>query len=96
MSSGKLLRISDERSIFIIQNEDESYINKDNLIRYRNIGPTFELVIINESYTNLDSTQQLHILDNSGNSKFHFPVIWLDTTHMKLIALQEEGILKLK
>ena len=96
MNSGKLLKISDERSIFIIQNEDSSYITKEGVISYRNIGESFEVKMLNESYTNIDSKGNLHVLDASGNSKFYFPIIWLDTNTMKLIELQNDGIIKLQ
>ena len=89
MNSGKLLRISNERSIYILQNDDESYISKDNVIRYRNIGEGFEIKMINESHTNVDPKGLIHVLDQAGNSKFHFPAIWLDTNTMKIIELQQ-------
>jgi hypothetical protein len=96
MNSGKLLKISDERSIFIIQNEDESYITKENVISYRNIGESFETKMINECYTNIDAKGNIHVLDAIGNSKFYFPAIWLDTNTMKLIELQNDGIIQLQ
>jgi hypothetical protein len=95
MNSGKLLKISDERSIYILENEDGSYINKQELIRYRNIGASFEIAQIEEAFTMIDPNQTIHILDNSGKSKFHFPLVWLDTITMKVIELQELGILQI-
>jgi hypothetical protein len=96
MNSGKLLKISDERSIFIIQNEDDSYIAKDNTISYKNIGESFDIRIINESYVNIDAKNNAHVLDASGNSKFHFPLMWLDTLSMKLYELQDSGLIKIE
>ena len=43
MKSGKLLRITDDRSIYIHQNEDGSYIDDKAIIHYRNIGASFEI-----------------------------------------------------
>jgi len=92
--SGKLLRISDQRSIYIIMNDDGSYV-KDNIIRYLNIGANFEKKIINESNFYIDNGM-LHVVDAVGNSKFHFPAIWIDTISMKIFELQELGILQQK
>jgi hypothetical protein len=94
MNNGKLLRISDERSIFIHENEDGSYINSESLIKYRNIGTAFEIAQVNEAFIMVDNNQSIHILDDAGKSKFHFPAVWLDTITMKIIELQELGILK--
>lgn len=96
MNSGKLLKISEERSVFILQNEDGEYLTKEGVIKYRNIGESFELKMINESHTAIDPKGQIHVLDQSGNSKFHFPVIWLDTNTMKLIELQQSNIIQIK
>ncbi|MDD5649121.1 MAG: hypothetical protein PHF86_01700 [Candidatus Nanoarchaeia archaeon] len=93
MKSGKLLRISEERSIYILQNEDGTYIDSNNVIKYRNL---FDIGIINESFVNLDANGSVHVLDEAGNSKFYFPSIWLDTLSMKILELQELGIIKLK
>ena len=96
MKSGKLLRISDERSIYIHENEDDgSYINKQEIIRYRNIGASFEIAQVNEAYVMVDANQSIHILDDAGKSKFHFPAIWLDTNMMKILELQELGLLQI-
>jgi hypothetical protein len=96
MKSGKLLKISDERSIYIIQNEDESYIDKNNSIRYRNIGVSFDIHQINDSFVNIDNKGNMHVLDAVGNSKFYFPSVWLDTDMMAVYELQEKGIIQLK
>lgn len=93
--SGKLLKISEERSIYIIENVDGSYIDNESIIHYRNIGKTFEIAQINTSFTQNDG-QSIYILDEAGNSKFHFPIIWLDTNMMKLIELQEQGLIQFK
>lgn len=94
MKSGKLLKISNERSIYIIQNEDESYITQDMLIRYRNIGENFKKALINESYCSLENGM-INVLDATSKPKFHFPLIWLDTDAMKLQSLIEKEYIKM-
>jgi hypothetical protein len=94
MNSGKLLRITDDRSIYIHENEDGSYIDEQAIIKYRNIGASFELAQVMEAYTMVDPNQSVHILDDAGKSKFHFPAIWLDTQMMKILELQESGLIK--
>ena len=95
MNSGKLLRISDERSVYILQNEDGSYVSEQGLIRYRNIGASFDKSFINESFVDVDTKKQvLHVLDEAGKSKWFIPLVWLDTITMKILELQEMGILK--
>jgi hypothetical protein len=90
MNNGKLLRITDERSVYILENEDGSYVSETGLIRYRNIGPSFDTRMIQESYTDFDiKTQSLHVLDEAGKSKWHIPAVWLDTLSMKILELQE-------
>jgi hypothetical protein len=96
MKSGKLLRISDDRSIYIIENDDDSYITNDKLISYRNIGKSFDIAVVEKAYVDVGVDQQVHVLDAVGNSKFHFPMIWLNTNMMKLYELQEMGLIKLK
>ena len=50
MKSGKLLTLSDDRSVYIIQNEDDSYIDKDDVIRYRNIGSAYNQSLVEERH----------------------------------------------
>lgn len=94
MKSGKLLRISEERSIYIIQNADESYIDENTIIKYRNVGNSFDIHQINESYVSFDDKGNIHVLDNVGNSKFYFPNVWLYTDEMKIMELIEKGLIK--
>lgn len=96
MNSGKLLKITDERYIFIIENEEGEYVSKDMQIRYRNIGSNYEIAIINESPVRLNSKGNVEVLDAVGNPKFNFPAVWLDTDKMKILGLAEKGILKLE
>ena len=95
MKSGKLLKISNERSIYIIQNEDESYINEEMLIRYRNIGENFDKALILESFCFIDDKGMLNITNNVGDSIVHFPIIWLDTNRMMLQSLIEKEYIKM-
>lgn len=95
MNSGKMLKISNERTIYILENENGEYIDENMLIRYRNIGANFEIKLINESSCSIEPNGMLNVLDNAGKSKFHFPAVWLDTNRMKLQTLVEQGIIKL-
>lgn len=88
MKAGKLLRISEERSIYIIENEDGSLINEAGIMRYRNIG-AFAIEVVNEDHVTVD---EKGIADVGG---FHFPISWLDTDRMKLMDLVNKGIIKL-
>lgn len=93
--SGKLLKITEDRSIYILQNEDGSYIDSDYQIRYRNLGESFEMKLVQESYVNVDQEKgTVNVLDAAGKSKFHLPMIWLDTDYMKYVRLIESGKLK--
>lgn len=94
MKSGKLLKISNERSIYIIQNEDESYITQDMLIRYRNIGEKYEKALIVESICYIEDGM-LHITNNVGNSIIQFPIVWLDTDRMMLQSLIDKEYIKM-
>jgi len=93
MKSGKLLRISEDRSIFIIQNEDGSFITQDGLINYRNLGSNFNPRIIQDSYTSI-SNGMVDVLDIAGKAKFHFPEIWLNTTAGMVHELVDKGVLQ--
>lgn len=93
MKHGKMLKISDERTIFIIENEDGSYISPEMEIKYRNIGESFDTRFIQESFCAIEGNM-VNVLDAVGNTKFHFPAIWLDTTAMQIETLIQKGILK--
>lgn len=95
IKAGKLLKISDQRSIYIIQNEDESYIDKDFFIKYRNIGPSFEIKMIEEAKIEREKGMIL-VLDTQGKPKFHFPEVWLDVDYMRIHELAENGKLQIK
>jgi hypothetical protein len=92
MQAGKLLRISDFRSIYIFENLEGGYIAQDGSIQYRNIGSSFNISEIHTAYTQIEE-ETIHVLDPSGNSKFYFSKIWLDTIFMKMLELQELGII---
>ena len=93
-SAGKLIRISENLSIYILENEDGSYLTTEGVIRYRNIGSNFEQKFEQEHNCNLDVDGMLSILDEIGNAMMHFPAIWLDTDQMKLVRLAEKGLIK--
>lgn len=93
--SGKLLRISEDRSIFILENKDGSYIDEKGIIRYRNLGEDFENKIMEESYVYIDKDKgMVNVLNGVGKTKFFFPMNWLDTDFMKYMRLVESGKLK--
>src|SRR5574344_2705953 len=93
--SGKLFKITEDRSIYIIQNEDGTYINSEYQIRYRNLGESFEKAIVQESFVSIDKEKgMVNVLDEVGKPKFHFPMVWLDTDYMKYLSLVESGKLK--
>jgi len=89
MKAGKLLRITDERSIYIIENEDGSLISPEGVMRYRNIG-AFAIEVINEDQVTVNDQG---IADIGGI--FHFPIMWLDSDQMTIKRLVEKGLLKL-
>jgi len=93
---GKLLRINSDRSIFIVENEDGSYISEEGEIKYKNIGKNFDMRLVNSAFVNIDSKGMVNVLDAVGNSVFFFPGIWLDTNQMKILGLVESGLLALK
>ena len=92
---GKMLRISDQRSIFIIANEDGTLISDTMEINYRNIGENFDIKFPVNSFVEVDPQGMLHVLDAVGKPKFHFPEIWLDTQYMILLDLHEKGIIQM-
>jgi len=92
--SGKLLRISDNLSMYILENEDESYISPEGIIRYKNIGTNFNTHFIQEHNCVIDEKGIVNILDEVGKSMMYFPAIWLDTDQMKIMGLVEKGLLK--
>ena len=90
MKAGKLLRISEERSIYIIENEDGSLINEAGVMKYRNIGVGFAIEQISEDQVTVDEQGIAGV-----GGIFHFPVVWLDTDPMCLMNLVNKGIIKL-
>jgi hypothetical protein len=95
MNHGKLLRITDDWSVYVLENEDGSYLNTEGVIRYKNVGKDFDYRVTHESYVAVDEKGVLSVLDASGKSKFHFPLDWLDTDGMKIRGLVEDGIIKM-
>ena len=90
MKAGKLLRISDDRSIYIIENEDGSLISPEGIMRYRNIGAGFAIEVINQDQVMVDEKGMADV-----GGIFHFPVQWLNTDGMSIQRLVEKGLLKL-
>lgn len=92
--SGKLIRISDNLSMYILENEDGSYISPEGTIRYKNIGNNFDIHFIQEHNCTIDEKGMVQILDEVGKSMMYFPAMWLDTDQMKVMGLVEKGLLK--
>lgn len=92
--SGKLIRISGDLSMYILENEDGSYITQEGVIRYKNIGANFNIHFIQEHNCTIDEKGMVQILDEVGNSMMHFPAVWLNTDEMKVMGLVEKGLLK--
>jgi hypothetical protein len=93
MNSGKLIKLNDSRSIYLLYNNDnDSYFFDDNIIKFRNIGKDFDVAIVNENYYQIKN-DTLHVLDAASNPIFYFPIIWLNQIQMKINELFELGIL---
>lgn len=93
MKSGKLLHISDSRSIYLHEFGEGEYISPDMEIAYRNVGKDYNLSFVQEDPVAL-SSGQISVLDATGKTKFHFPEAWLDTDYMKLQGLIEKGLVR--
>ena len=89
---GKLIPITLERSIYLEEQENEEFI-KDNKVNYRNIGKDFDLRHLIEANVNITKTE-VEILGAEGTVLVHFPLMWLDVTTMRIIELQQLGILR--
>lgn len=96
MKSGKLLKLSDERSVYIIQNEDESYIDKDDVIRYRNIGEAYNQSLIEEGHIRVTDQGIVEVVGETGKSIWFFPLIWLDTDRMRVEGIVRDGLIQFK
>lgn len=92
--SGKLIRISDNLSMYILENEDGSYVSQEGIIRYKNIGANFNIHFIQEHNCSIDEKGMVNILDEVGNAMMHFPAMWLNTDEMKVMGLVDKGLLK--
>lgn len=95
MNHGKLLRITDDWSVYVLENEDGSYLTEEGVIRYKNVGESFDYRITHESYVLVDEKGVLFVLDAVGKSKFHFPAIWLNTDQMRVDGLVRDGVIKM-
>lgn len=91
---GKLLPITNDRQIYIEEQDNGEFI-KDNKIFYRNIGKDFDVRHLIEANVNV-TEKEIEILGNEGTVLVHFPTVWLDVTTMRIIELQQMGILKTK
>ena len=92
MKSGKLIRLSDDRSVYIIQDEDDSYIDKDDLIRYRNIGSAYNQSLVEERHTRVTDKGIVEVVGQTGKSIWFFPLIWLDTDRMRVEGIIRDGL----
>lgn len=96
MNRGKSLRITDDWSVYVLENEDGSYLTQEGVIRYKNVGASFDYRVTHESYVAVGEKGVLSVLDASGKSKFHFPAVWLDTDQMRTMGLVRDGIINLQ
>jgi hypothetical protein len=88
----KLLPITLERSIYIEEQDNGEFI-KDNKITYRNVGKAFDIRHLITANVNITKTE-VEILGSEGTVLVHFPLMWLDVTTMRIIELQQMGILR--
>lgn len=95
MNNSKLLRITDDWSVYILENSDGSYLAPDGQIRYKNVGKSFDTRLTHEAFTNTTAGGILEVLDAVGKSKFHFPLMWLDTDQMRIQGLVRDEIIKI-
>jgi len=80
--------------MYILENEDGSYITQEGVIRYKNIGTNFNIHFIQEHNCAIDEKGMINILDELSKPMMHFPAAWLDTDQMKIRGLVEKGLLK--
>ena len=95
MKSGKLLKLSDDRSVYIIQNEDDSYIDADDVIRYRNIGSAYNQSLIEERHIRITDKGMIEVVGETGKSIWFFPLAWLDTDRMRVEGIVRDGLIKM-
>lgn len=96
MASGKMLRISENRSIYILEDEFGNYISNEMEISYKNVGKDYDVHFIQTHPIRINEKNMIEILDNVGNPMFFFPSIWLNTDQMKIMSLIEKGLLQTK
>lgn len=77
ISSSKYLKIEDDWSIYVLENENGTYISNNNTIRYKNVGKSFDIRITFEDFISIEQGV-IKVLNAVGNPKFHFPLIWLN------------------
>jgi hypothetical protein len=95
MKEGKMLRLADDLTIFIIANEDGLLISKENQMRYRMLGGGCDKSTITQSDVRVVKESKVEVLDNNQKPMFWFPLLWLDTDGMKIQGLVEKGLLKI-
>jgi len=93
--NGKMLMLNPERYIYILENEQEEYIteNENTLsMRYRNYGIMYNHNVIEEAFVMIKNNM-IEVLDDVGNTKFYFPLDWLNTDQMKMQNLIDKGLI---
>lgn len=92
---GKLIKIEDDRSVYIIADDKDQFIRKDSTIHYKNVGKDFNLAVLHENNVRiLNKGEKIEVLNKNGKTDFFFPGAWLDTTNGKIMELQEKGLLQ--
>jgi hypothetical protein len=86
MPNGKLIKLKEDYSIYILEAETGDYIT-NNTIRYKNLGKGYNKSKVEENQVVIENNI-LFILEEN-KPIISFPVIWLDTTQMKFLELQE-------
>ncbi|MFA5934996.1 MAG: hypothetical protein WC827_03875 [Candidatus Paceibacterota bacterium] len=74
--SGKYLKITDDWSIYVLENENGTYISNEGIIKYKNIGKDFDIRITFEDFITIEQGV-VKVLNAVGNPKFHFPLAWI-------------------
>ena len=92
--AGKLIRISDTLSIFILENEEGEYITEQGVIRFKNLRENLQVSAEQVGNCVIDEQGVISIMDESNTPWVHFPAVWLNTDQMKLISLVEKGLIK--
>jgi hypothetical protein len=88
----KLLPITHERSICLEEYENGTLV-KDGMVKYRNVGKGFDYRHLIDANINI-TDKDVEILGSEGTVLTHFPKIWMDVITMRIIELQQAGVIR--